>query len=175
MFFPGESHGQRSLAGCSPRGRKSQTRLSDSATTTKPQGSEFSKTTREVGAPDPARVGAGSLGCAWPALGGAGLAPTFTGGAWLFASEAWAGALHLRGPEKAPGGALTKEWSWGLLIAGPGPPGATAGYSLTRGPHPAGKQPQAGVFAAFNISFFPLRLQAESSQGPRPLHMPWHL
>ena len=29
VFLPGESHGQRSLAGYSLRGRKSQTRLSD--------------------------------------------------------------------------------------------------------------------------------------------------
>ena len=29
VFLPGESHGQRSLAGYSPQGRKSQTRLSD--------------------------------------------------------------------------------------------------------------------------------------------------
>ena len=29
VFLPGESHGQRNLAGCSPWGRKSQTRLND--------------------------------------------------------------------------------------------------------------------------------------------------
>ena len=29
VFLPGESHGQRSLAGCSPGGHKSQTRLSE--------------------------------------------------------------------------------------------------------------------------------------------------
>ena len=29
VFLPGESHGQRSLAGCRPGGRRSQTRLSD--------------------------------------------------------------------------------------------------------------------------------------------------
>ena len=29
VFLPGESHGQRNLAGCSPWGRKSRTRLSD--------------------------------------------------------------------------------------------------------------------------------------------------
>ena len=33
-FFPGKSHGQRSLAGYSPRGCKSQTLNSDSTTTT---------------------------------------------------------------------------------------------------------------------------------------------
>ena len=32
VFLPGESHGQRSLAGYSPRGHKSQTRLSDLTT-----------------------------------------------------------------------------------------------------------------------------------------------
>ena len=35
VFLPRESHRQRNLAGCSPWGRKSQTRLSDYATTTK--------------------------------------------------------------------------------------------------------------------------------------------
>ena len=34
VFLPGESHGQKSLAGYSPLGRKSQTRLSDFTTTT---------------------------------------------------------------------------------------------------------------------------------------------
>ena len=34
VSLPGKSHGQRSLAGYSPRGRKSQTRLSDYTTTT---------------------------------------------------------------------------------------------------------------------------------------------
>ena len=34
VFLPGESHGQRSLAGCSPWGRKSQTWLSHYTTTT---------------------------------------------------------------------------------------------------------------------------------------------
>ena len=34
VFLPGESHGQRSLAGYSPRGHKSWTRLSDQTTTT---------------------------------------------------------------------------------------------------------------------------------------------
>jgi len=34
IFLPGKSHGQRSLAGCSPRGRKSRTKLSDETTTT---------------------------------------------------------------------------------------------------------------------------------------------
>ena len=34
MFLPGESHGQKSLAGYSLQGRKSQTRLSDFTTTT---------------------------------------------------------------------------------------------------------------------------------------------
>ena len=68
--------------------------------------------------------------------------------------------------------------SWGLLIAGPGPPGATAGYSLTHGPHPAGmgwgsqarKQPQTGVFAAFDVLviFFhrDCRLRVHRAPGP---------
>ena len=34
IFLPGESHGQRSLAGYTPWGRKSQTRLSNETTTT---------------------------------------------------------------------------------------------------------------------------------------------
>ena len=33
VFLPGKSHGQRSLAGCSPWGHKSRTRLSNSTTT----------------------------------------------------------------------------------------------------------------------------------------------
>ena len=34
VFLPGESHGQRNLAGCSPCGHKSRTRLSDFDLTT---------------------------------------------------------------------------------------------------------------------------------------------
>ena len=34
VFLPGESHGQRSLGGCSPWGYNSQTRLTDKTTTT---------------------------------------------------------------------------------------------------------------------------------------------
>ena len=38
VFFPGEFHGQRSLAGYSPRGRKSQTQLSNQTTQKRSQG-----------------------------------------------------------------------------------------------------------------------------------------
>lgn len=71
-----------------------------------------------------------------------------------------------------------EEWSWGLLIVGPGPPGAAAGYNLTHDPHPAGmgsgsqarKQPQTGVCAAFNVLviFFhsDCRLRVHRALGP---------
>lgn len=47
------------------------------------------------------------------------------------ASAAWAGALGPGGAEKARGGALTEERSWGLGKVGSGPRGAAAGCSLT--------------------------------------------
>ena len=49
VFLPGESLGQRSLAGYSPRGHKSQTRLSNLTTSTTKRRKHLAKTSKGWG------------------------------------------------------------------------------------------------------------------------------
>ena len=63
VFLPRKSHGQRSLVGYSPRGRKSQTQLREQTTTTNPGTTVSKENTRQHWSERKSRVASASRCC----------------------------------------------------------------------------------------------------------------